>query len=75
MLILPFIIVIVVIIIIISIIIIIIIIIIAFSIYQVLESTTRELQHFGWLYVRELYFCILKVFVVYCFPKFSTFGF
>ena len=40
MLILPFIIVIV-------IIIIIIIIIIAFSIYQVLESTTRELQHFG----------------------------
>ena len=41
MLILPFIIVIVI------IIIIIIIIIIAFSIYQVLESTTRELQHFG----------------------------
>ena len=47
--------------------------IIAFSKYQVSESATRELQYFGWLYVRELHFYIFfEVFVVYCFPEFFT---
>ena len=49
--------------------------IIAFSIYQVSESAARELQHFGWLYEGATFLYKIEVFVVYCFPKFSTFRF